>query len=246
MRECAQVFGGGGMTITAILFDKDGTLLDFQASWGGWAVDVVQALSRGDHDRLTQLAQVLGLDLAARTVLPGSVVIAGTARDIGETIASVPGMGPADALTERVVALSLEVTPVPLVPLAPVLQSLKARGLALGVATNDAIAPTLLQLEVLGVADLFDFVAGYDSGYGAKPGPGPCLAFAKAMGRAPAECAMVGDSLHDLHAGGQAGMFRVAVTSGLASASELGPQADLVVPDITHLNAWLEGRQDER
>jgi phosphoglycolate phosphatase len=67
--------------------------------------------------------------------------------------------------------------------------------------TNDAEAPAHAHLNRAGVADLFDFVAGCDSGHGAKPAPGQLLAFARRTGLAPERVVMVGDSLHDLHAG---------------------------------------------
>jgi phosphoglycolate phosphatase len=50
---------------------------------------------------------------------------------------------------------------------------------------------------------------------------------------------MVGDSTHDLIAGRAAGMGTVAVLTGMASTSDLAPFADLVLPDIGHLPAWL-------
>ena len=91
--------------------------------------------------------------------------------------------------------------------------------------------------------DLFDFVAGCDSGYGGKPAPGQLLAFAAAVGVDPSQAVMVGDSLHDLHAGLAAGMKRAAVLTGIAEAAELAPHADVVLPDISHLGAWIDGLQ---
>ena len=38
--------------LQAILFDKDGTLFDFQKSWGNWGGAVLQDLSGGDPDLL--------------------------------------------------------------------------------------------------------------------------------------------------------------------------------------------------
>ena len=87
--------------------------------------------------------------------------------------------------------------------------------------------------------DRFAFVAGYDSGHGAKPAPGQCLAFARATGLAPAQVAMVGDSRHDLAAGRAAGMRTVAVLTGPARDDDLRPFADVVLPDIGHLPDWL-------
>ena len=127
------------------------------------------------------------------------------------------------------------------VPLRPLLSALRDRGLRLGVATNDTEAPARQHLESHGITDCFDFIAGYDSGYGAKPGPGMCLAFAQTLGLEPGRVAMVGDSLHDLEAGRAAGMRTVAVLTGIAKREALAPHADVVLEDIGALPDWLSG-----
>ena len=109
----------------------------------------------------------------------------------------------------------------------------------LGVATNDAEAPALSHLDAAGVRARFDFVAGSDSGYGAKPGPGQLLAFCDRVGVAPAQALMVGDSTHDLKAGRAAGMRTAAVLTGMALADDLAPFADVVLPHIGHVPDWL-------
>ncbi|MFW5641465.1 MAG: HAD family hydrolase, partial [Roseicyclus sp.] len=70
--------------------------------------------------------------------------------------------------------------------------------------------------------------------------PGMCLAFAEAFAIAPERIVMVGDSLHDLHAGRAAGMRVAAVLTGPAAAADLAPHADVVLRHIGHLPAWLE------
>ena len=63
--------------------------------------------------------------------------------------------------------------------------ALKARGLRLGLATNDGEASARRQLAALGLDAHMDFIAGYDTGHGGKPDPGMVLAFAApARGRA--------------------------------------------------------------
>ena len=109
----------------------------------------------------------------------------------------------------------------------------------LGVATNDAEAAAQSQLRGLGLGGYFDFLAGADSGHGAKPDPGQCLAFCAATGMQPAQVAMIGDSTHDLHAGAAAGMVPVAVLSGPATREDLAPHAAVVLPDIGHLPGWM-------
>lgn len=129
------------------------------------------------------------------------------------------------------------------VPLAPLLDSLRARGLRLGLATNDGEVPARAHLKAAGVLDRFDFIAGSDSGHGGKPGPGQLLAFARQMGIAPDRAVMVGDSTHDLAAGRAAGMITIGVLTGLATAEVLAPYADAVLPDIGGLPAWLDDRE---
>ena len=98
-------------------------------------------------------------------------------------------------------------------------------------------------MAALGVADLFDFIAGYDSGHGHKPGPGMPNAFAAHIGAQAAEVAMVGDSLHDLGAGRAAGCaYSVAVLTGVAGEAELAPHADIVLPSIADLPDFLSRR----
>ena len=53
---------------------------------------------------------------------------------------------------------------------------------------------------------------------------------------------MVGDSTHDLIAGHAAGMRTVAVLTGLAVREDLEDLANLVLPDISHLAAWISAQ----
>ena len=53
---------------------------------------------------------------------------------------------------------------------------------------------------------------------------------------------MVGDSRHDLEAGRAAGMRPVAVLTGIARAADLAPHAEVVLPDIGALPAWLDAQ----
>jgi phosphoglycolate phosphatase len=226
--------------LRGLLFDKDGTLFGFQATWGGWAADLVAALAGGDAAVRADLAARIRLDLAARRFAPDSPVVAGTVDEaVAAMLPALPGWTAA-RLRAHVVEESRAIRPAEAVPLAPLLERLGRAGLALGVATNDAEEAARAQLATLGLAGAFPFLAGADSGHGAKPGPGPCLAFAAAAGLAPGQIAMIGDSTHDLRAGRAAGMVCVAVLTGTAEADELAPEADVVLPDIGHLPAWLQ------
>ena len=227
--------------IRAILFDKDGTLFDFRASWGHWTLRAFEVLAPGDAALQHRLAVAVGFDLQAVQFEPDSPFIAETADIVAmRLLAHLPGMTRQD-IAQRLDTLSEQAQMVPAVPLVPLLDGLRARGLRLGVATNDAEAAARTQLHAAGVVSFFDPILGYDSGYGAKPAPGMLLAFADRIGLDPGQILMVGDSAHDLIAGRAAGMATLAVLTGIAEAPTLAPHADRVVPDIGHLPALLQG-----
>lgn len=225
--------------IDGILFDKDGTLFDFAATWTPWAEAFFLRLFDGDRAAAGALAQHLGFDLEARAFRPDSIAIAGTPADIVDHI--LPHMPGAKA-QELIAIINEEAESAPMaeaVPLTPFLSGLRSQGLRLGVATNDGEAAARAHLGAVGVTQLFDFIVGFDSGFGGKPAPGQLLAFCDHTGLAPEACAMVGDSLHDLHAGRAAGFTTIGVLTGMAQAEDLQPAADVVLPNIGAIPDWL-------
>ncbi|SFM44765.1 HAD family hydrolase [Shimia aestuarii] len=227
------------MRADGILFDKDGTLFDFGATWNVWAADAIRGFAKGDEALARRIAQELVFDLEAGAFLPESFVIAGTNREAAEAVArALPGADVGE-IEIKLMEDAAEAPLVPAVDLAPYLEGLAASGLRLGVMTNDTEFAARAQLRTVGVEGHFDFIAGFDSGFGAKPDPRPLLAFADALQLDPGRVVMVGDSTHDLIAGRRAGMQTVAVLTGMAGTEELYPHADVVLDDIGHLPEWL-------
>lgn len=230
----------GARPVRGVIFDKDGTLFDFAATWEAWAVAFLLRASGGDRGRAALLGAAIGFDFEACRFSRDSIVIAGTAGEVAATLAPhLPDLAPAHLLD----MLNEEAANAPqaeAVPLDPFLRGLRARGLSLGVATNDAEGPARAHLDSAGITAQFDFIAGFDSGHGGKPAPGQLLAFCAATGLEPESVVMVGDSLHDLRAGRAAGMRTLGVLTGLAKATDLAPLALAVLPDIGHLPQWLD------
>lgn len=227
--------------IDAVIFDKDGTLFDFRTSWGGFAARLLHDLAETPA-QARALGDAVGFDLARGDFATDSPMIAATTEQIAARMLPLLPGASLGALTERLNALSLVAQMYPAVPLRPVLGDLRGRGLRIGLATNDTEAAARAHLSEAEIAPLFDFVAGCDSGHGAKPEPGMLLAFAQSFALDPARVVMVGDSLHDLMAGRRAGMRAVGVLTGIATAEELGPHADAVLPDIASLAAWIDAQ----
>lgn len=226
--------------VRGLCFDKDGTLFDFAATWEEWAAAFLLRACGGDRPRAARVGRGIGFDLEQRKFAKDSIVIAGTAGEIGKILVPYfPEMSEA-ALQNMLDEEASTAPQYPAVPLIPLLSKLRAAGLVLGVATNDSEAPARAHLEGAGITEMFDFIAGYDSGHGGKPAAGQLLAFADAVDLPPEQIAMVGDSTHDLRAGRAAGMRTVAVLTGTAEAEELAPFADVVLRDIGEIPAWLE------
>lgn len=227
--------------IKGLIFDKDGTLFDFAATWEAWATAFLLRAGQGDRAVATRVGAAIGFDFQAQKFARDSIVIAGTP---GEVAAALKPHFTHLTDADLINMLNEEATNAPqreAVPLMPLLTGLRDGGLKLGVATNDAEAPARAHLDHAGVTEMFDFIAGFDSGHGGKPAPGQLLAFAAQTGLTPNTITMVGDSTHDMRAGRAAGMACVAVLTGLATEAELAPYADVVLPNIGHLPAWLKG-----
>ena len=230
--------------ITGILFDKDGTLFDFHASWAAVLTDTLDVLAH-DAAQARAMAHAVGYDVETGTFAAGSPIVAGAVAESAEIWASFrPDIGAAriEDLANRMADEAVEAgCLVPSVPdLAAFLDDLTEQGFVLGVATHDTEAGALQQLGLVGAVDRFAMIAGYDSGHGLKPGPGMALAFATRTGCAPETIAMVGDSVHDLGVCSSAGLgLAIGVLTGPATADVLHPHADHVIDSIAALPALL-------
>ena len=225
--------------IKGIVFDKDGTLFDFNATWGAWTRGMIATEAGDDPEKIETLANALGYDFEGGVFWPESIVIAETVDFIADAlIEHLPDVSKKDLMTRMHIAAK-NVPQVQAAPLWPLLNEIKEMDILLGVATNDAEDNARTHLGEADVLDLFDFISGYDSGFGGKPEPGQLLGFCTTTGLEPEDCIMVGDSTHDLNAGNAAGMRTVGVLTGPAQAYELQPYADVILNSIAELPHWI-------
>ena len=223
-------------SIRGLLFDKDGTLFDFEKTWNSWTSKILTEVSKQSNVSISALADAIDFDLKTGKLLPQSIVIAGTHRQVTAALHTKLSNWDFEHLESYLLDYVIETRQYEVVPLQKYFRKLKSEGLLLGVMTNDAERGAQAHLAAAGIFDLLDFVAGSDTGFGCKPAPEPLLAFAKITGLKPDEIAMVGDSLHDLQAAQAAGMMRIAVLTGVATEDELKKHADLVLPSIANLS----------
>lgn len=230
--------------LKAILFDKDGTLIDFDRTWGPAAGAVMRTLAGEDAAALRRLEEVSHYLPDEERFLFTSPLVAGSSAHYGPLWALALGRESSDAFLGLIDRLFSQEGLCSLSPIgrpATTLAALKAVGLRLGIATNDAEDNARLQAEALGLTPLLDAVHGYDSGYGSKPDPGMISAFATRFGLAPVELAVVGDSVHDLTAAHSAGARFILVRTGPAPIDAMIDSADLVLDSIADLTPALLG-----
>jgi len=230
------------MDIKAILFDKDGTITDFAATFNAATKLILDEICEGNQELIKSAADVIGYDLSKGVILPHSIIVAGTGVEIAELLSTVLPIIDVVEFGQGIDMMYGEIcanTVTPIKGAEKALDDLYGEGYILGIATNDAEVNAVDQMEAIEFDHLFERILGADSGFGAKPGAGMMDAFVNELGLQPYQVMMVGDSVHDLQAGIAAGMVTVAVESGPAKREELEGHADFIIASIADLPALL-------
>jgi phosphoglycolate phosphatase len=113
------------------------------------------------------------------------------------------------------------------------LEALKTLDLPLGVITNKAEAFTLPLLQRTGLFPYFDVIVSGDLLPRPKPDPMPLLWASGRLGVSPVDVLMIGDSVHDFHAGRAAGCHVFLVPYGYNEGRDVRDLAcDGIVPTL--------------
>lgn len=232
--------------IKGILFDKDGTLIDFHATWFQIATRMAHRAANQDRARADLLLAEAGFDFAHNRFRADSVFAAGTNAEI--VALWYPDADAAErremvALFDAISATEGALQAVALPGIREALAQLHAAGMKLGIATNDSTGGAEQTMVALGIAQMFDAAYGYDAVANPKPAPDAINSFCDFAGLKPAELAIVGDSRHDLdmaRAGG-AGLA-IGVLSGTGTRETLAG-ADAILTSVAELPQFLAARQ---
>jgi phosphoglycolate phosphatase len=229
-----------------LLFDKDGTLLDFEASWSRVYRELCLNLADGDSDAAEAMLVAGGFDRETGRFLAGGALAAGNTVDIVRIWYPSLAGSRLKAMVEQIDKVFYENgvhCSVPVPGLHATLRELHAAGLAMGVATNDGTAATKAALAALDIARFLPHVFGYDSVTNPKPAPDIVHAFAAASGVPLKAIAVIGDNPHDLEMARSAGAgASIGVLTGNGGRADLMPLADVVLESMCDLPAWLNTR----
>jgi phosphoglycolate phosphatase-like HAD superfamily hydrolase len=229
--------------IDLVIFDKDGTLIKFDAMWSGWAIDLAAALRDGTGLPIeASLFSMLGFDLSTGRILPGGGLAATPMVRLRERTldlliaAGVTAAGAGGILADCWHAPDPVELARPITDLGALFGRLRAGGRRIAVATSDDRDPTDRTLAALGVARWVEAMVCADDGIAVKPAPDMVLHLCKTLGVAPGRTAVVGDAPADLTMGRRAGAgLVIGVLSGVGDAEHLGPAADLVLRSVADL-----------
>lgn len=234
----------------AILFDKDGVLLDLEGTWLNSAIAFTHYLSQRTEGRhpASVFQTIIGINETGRSIDHGGLFASGSLRDQFDACsrhapelaslfadsAKVRVMIDDVFLKEREQTLNT-IGSVPNGNVTAGVTELKAAGYKLGVLTNDSEQSARRGCTDIQIADMMDVFIGYDSGYGSKPEAGGFLAACAALGVSPAETVMIGDTNADIGAAKAAG-------AGLfIGVSALYPERTKPLEGIEHIVADTTG-----
>lgn len=229
--------------IKGILFDKDGTLVDFQATW--FAIGDLMALEAADGNRAEadKLMSRAGYDYETHGFKADSVFAAGTNADIVALWYPDVDQERKRALINYFDTFTAEQGALQAVALPgskDAIATLHGSGFRLGVATNDSTSGAEKTLLALGMAQMFEAAYGYDAVANPKPAPDVVLAFSDLTGLRSRQIAMVGDNRHDLEMARAGGCgLAVGVLSGTGTRESLSQIADVVLDSVADLPAYL-------
>lgn len=228
--------------IELVIFDKDGTLIDFHAMWGGWVSALGRDLTDATGSPIGEaLHRTMGVDASGRVLAHGALAAMPMARIRELIVELLRERGSSAAEAERAVTsawrppdpLSLAH---PLADLGALFSMLRGAGRRIAVATSDDRQPTVATLDGLGLSSLVDGIVCADDGMPVKPAPDMVLHLCRTLGVDPSRAAVIGDTPADLLMGLAAGAGRrIGVLSGVGTRRDLAPLADAILPSVASL-----------
>lgn len=247
---------GRPFLIDLVVFDKDGTLIDFHHLWAQRARKSVAAVVqhvRGDASLARALYRSLGFDPElGRAIADGPLATA--AMDKLYAIAAAVlyqhklGWRQAEEAVQVSFVPVIDALPTagdirPLGDIAAHFRRLRQAGVHLAVATSDNRAATEATLALLGAADLVGALVCGDDGIRGidapkKPAPEVLWHVAGQFGVPPGRTMIVSDTASDMIMGARAGAGgRIGVLGGAGDPEALAAHADEVVGSIAEILA---------
>lgn len=246
------------MKIKGILFDKDGTLIDFYGLWEEAARKVIPEFIRQNHLENEEKLETLLFE-AIGVYETGIDPDGGLAyKSYGEIAKDMKA-----ALEKREIKMSerqiedeirelfykntqgKDANIVPVTELPELFEELKGKKVYLGLATADTKQSAKMCMKKLGVLEYLDYIGADDGIRKPKPHPDMLLEFAERSGIRPQEVLVAGDTKNDMIFAEKAGATAVGVLSGVSCEKDLASFADYILPSVKEIPALLNSIERE-
>lgn len=241
--------GGQTREIDLVVFDKDGTLMDFDRLWTGKlkaAIDSLMAAADGPEMLQVALSATLGLDPDAMKVVPESPLAVATLPKIGIAAAVVLHQAgytwhEAERLCTAHFQPVIEAPPRaddvrPIGDVTGLMGRLKGAGARIAIFTSDDRLGTEVSLPMMQIDRFVEAMVCGDDPIKGKPSGDGLRHLSKHFGIAPERMLMIGDSVSDMRAARDAKLgWRLAVRSGTGDPGDLVGAADAVIDSIDGL-----------
>lgn len=210
------------MELKALIFDLDGVLTDTAKyhflAWKKLADELNMSFTEEDNELLKGVSRIESFKIILR--VNGKLGAFGEAEM--ETLANKKN----DYYKEMIEQL----TPADILEgIVPLINEAKNNGIKCAVASISKNAPRVL--ELLGISDMFDYIA--DAALVSKPKPDPeiFLTCATSLGFAPEECVGVEDAQAGIESIHSAGMMSVGINVAVTSVAP-----DMILKSTAELN----------
>jgi phosphoglycolate phosphatase len=227
----------------AIIFDKDGTLIDFDLMWGRWTLQLADRLQTSiGMDVRQALCECYGYDMVRRKILPDGKLTCTPMwrlRDLMVDVVRSQGLSTLEAAcaVEKAWHVPDPVTLArPVTDLQKLFLNIHKLGIKIAIATTDDRDPTEAMLKAFGVKGFISTMVCADDGIQAKPAPDMATTICQRMNVHPSSVIVIGDTVADLQMARSAGAgYVIGVLSGVGSLANLTPLADILIDTIDSL-----------
>ena len=239
--------------VKGILFDKDGTLVDFFSLWLQAATEVIPFFLKKNKIQVSQ--ELIEYLLKTIGVNQGEIDPKGALayKSYGEIAKDI-----CDALEERKIYIAVtkakeqieeffnqsvsrrEANIQLFTDMNALMENLKSRNLIIGLATADTKISAENCLKSIGIEQFFDYIGADDGKRKPKPDKEMFLEFQNQFLLKPEEIAVVGDTYNDMLFAKQNGGIAIGVLSGVSEEEDFENEADYIIASIHELPELLD------
>jgi phosphoglycolate phosphatase len=230
-----------------VVFDKDGTLIDFKFMWGKWGHAIVDKMEQGGHlDKIgtQRLEDALGYSRLSRKVASTSALCCTPMHEIEDicinVVASHRNLSNTDAheIVKQVWHMpDVRVDTRALTDLPALFSMLRDElGLKIAVCTTDNRHETLETLKMLKCLHLVDIVlCGDEKHVKPKPSAEQLEHICSKLNVCPSKTIMVGDTVTDMKMARNAKVgLSIAIPNGAGATEDLMNHGDIILPDMNN------------